>query len=337
MKKETKLAIFAILTIALAIWGYKYLKGFNILSKATTLYAIYDRVDGLRLSNPIYIKGLQVGLVAKIEQEDKDLRHIKVTMELNAKIKVPKNTRAELVTTSLMGGNAVNLVFEGNCEGSDCAQTGDYIEGVTKGMLASFATPDEVKLYMDELNKGLQRLLDTLTNRLSESKDLNNSVQDVRAILTNLRNTTGRLDNVMAASSGAIQGSLKNIESITANLKESNQQIKTILANAETLTTDLNKANISGLAADAQTTIKKLQSTLETSEKAIANLDAVLANLKSGDGAIPMLMNDPKFAENLKLTVNNLDLLLQDVRLHPERYRRILSKKKMPYEKPKDQ
>ena len=45
-----------------------------------------------------------------------------------------------------------------------------------------------------------------------------------------------------------------------------------------------------------------------------------------------MLLNDKEFAANLGVTIKNLDFLLRDLRLHPERYRRILSKKELKYE-----
>ena len=331
MRKETKIGIFAIVTIVLAVWGYQYLKGFNILNPKTTVYALYDRVDGLRFSTPIYINGLEVGLVASINQADKDLQSIRVTMEIDEDVHIPKDAVAEIVSTSLMGGTAVNLVFDSPCS-SNCVANGDYIKGVAKGMLASLASPDEFKAYMDELNHGLNGLLDTLSQRLSESGELNESVTDVRAILTNLHSTTGKLDHIMAGSASAIQGSLSNIESITGNLKASNEQIKTILANAEALTNDLKEANMGELAGEAKNTMQKLQATLATSEKAISNLESILTNVKDGNGVIGMLLNDPAFANEMQLTVKHLELLLQDIRLHPERYRRILSKKKLPYQ-----
>jgi phospholipid/cholesterol/gamma-HCH transport system substrate-binding protein len=330
MRKETKIGIFAIVTIALAIWGYKYLKGFNILSPKTTVYALYDRVDGLRQSTPIYINGLEVGLVANIRQAQKDLQSIRVTMEIDDEVKIPKDAVAEIVTTSLMGGTAINLVYDSPCS-EDCVANGDYIKGVARGMLASLATPDELKSYVDELNKGLKGVLDTLSERLSQSRELNESVTDVRAILTNLRSTTGKLDHIMTGSASAIEGSLTNIESITGNLKESNEQIKNILANAEALTNDLKGANMDELAGEAKKTMQKLQATLTTSEKAIGDLESILTNVKDGNGAIGMMLNDPAFANEMQLTVKHLELLLQDIRLHPERYRRILSKKYKPY------
>ena len=86
------------------------------------------------------------------------------------------------------------------------------------------------------------------------------------------------------------------------------------------------------LVGETKVTMKKLQTTLASSDKAITDLGAILENMKSGNGALPMLLNDKEFSTNLQTTVKNVDLLLRDIRLHPERYRRILSKKEMEYE-----
>ncbi len=335
MRKETKIGLFAILTIALAIWGYKYLRGFNVLANSTTLYSVYEKVDGLRISTPIRINGLQVGLVADFHQVDGDLNRIRVTLNLNKGISVPKDSKAELVSASLMGGSEIHLTYSGSCSGDECAQDGDYLEGITRSLIGSFTTPDEMRLYMEELNKGLGSVIDTLNSRLSQSKELNKSISDAKAILANLNSTTGRIDRLMAGSSSSIEGSLKNVESITGNLKDNNEKITTILANVEKLSNDLGKINMEDLGKDVQGTMKQLQTTLASSDKAINDLAALLKNLnEGGEGAVAMLLHDKEFADNLQLTVKNIDLLLEDLRLHPERYRRILSKKKMPYEAP---
>ncbi len=332
MRKESKIAIFAIITLALAIWGYKYLSGFNIFSPKLVVYASFERIDGLRISTPVYIHGMQVGLVAGFAQKEGDIQKITVEMNLDTDTKLPSDTKAELVSTGMMGGSAVNLVFDNPCSGDNCLGKGAHIPGIFKGMLASFATPDEVRTYVEELSKGLNTVLDTLSVRLSQSEAIQSSVRDARSILTNLRTTTDRLDKVMATSSGAIQNSLSHIESITGNLQQSNGQITSILANMDALSGDLKEADVKKLIAETRTTIEKLQGTLATSDQAIADLGNSLKKMNNGEGAFGMLLNDKEFAENLDQTFKNLDLLMRDLRLHPERYRRILSKKKMPYQ-----
>ena len=335
MRKETKIGLFAIITLALAIWGYEYLKGFNILAKKTTLYAVYKNVEGLRISTPIRINGLQVGLVSEFGQVENDLNKIEVTLIIDDGIRIPKNARAELVSASLMGGSEIHLKYFGNCAGNECAVEGDTLKGVSRSLIGSFTSPDEMRQYMDELSKGLSRVVDSLEYRLTESEELNKSVADARAILANLNSTTRRVDRLMAGSSSSIEGSLKNVESITDNLNKNNEKINTILANAEKLSNDLKEINMAELSKDVQKTMTQLQATLATSDKAISDLGALLKNLdEGGKGAVAMLLHDKTFAENLHQSVKNIDLLLEDIRLHPERYRRILSKKKMPYEPP---
>ncbi len=334
MRKETKIALFTIVTLALAIWGYKYLRGFNILNKNLTVIAEFENIEGLRVSTPVYIHGLQVGLVASFKQKDQNLDMIDVEMQLDPGVKIPETAVAEIVT-SVMAGSTVNLVFKGNCTGDACLQNNDRIPGVLKGVLSSLATPEEVKLYVEELSTGLNVLIDTIGKKLSESEELKNSAKDVQVILANLNSTTTRLDRLMANAAGPLEGTLKNFESVSGNLKASNEQIKTILANLDVLSEDLKKADISGLSGDVKKTMQKLQGTLASADGAIENLSAALNQLKAGgDGAIAMLLHDKAFAEKLQITVKDLDLLLQDIRLHPERYRRILSKKEMPYETP---
>lgn len=337
MRKETKIGIFTIVTILLAIWGFNFLRGFDLLASKTTLRAEYPSIDGLRISAPVRVNGLKVGLVADFKQMDNNINRLDVVMEIDKGVQIPKSAVAEIYTPSPMGGAEIRLVFEGNCSGADCAQDGDRLRGVNKGLLGSMATPDEFRVYVDELNDGLQKVLDTLNMRLAQSDEIQESVRDVRTILTNLKSTTGRLDRLMAGSSGSIEGSLKNVEAITANLKANNEKIATIMANAETLTTELKDAKMGELAGSARQSMDQMKATLASSDRAIKELEAVLKSINAGgDGAVAMLLHDKEFADNLQLTVKNLDLLMQDIRLHPERYRRILSKKKMPYEAPEN-
>lgn len=336
MRKETKIGLFAIITIALAIWGYQYLRGFNVLSKTTVLHAVYEDVTGLRISTPVRINGLQVGLVSDFEQEGSDMNKIKVTFNLNDGVRVPKDTKAELIG-SIMGGAEIYLTYTGNCSGPDCAQNNDYIQGVTRSMLGSYTTPEEISKYMSEVSTGLTTVLDSLNKRVEDSEEIQKSMNDAKAILANLNATTSRIDRLMAGSSSSIEGSLKNVEAITGNLKDNNEKISGIIANAEKLSEELKSINMAELSGDVQKTMTQLQTTLASSDKAINDLGTLLRSLnEGGEGAVAMLLHDKDFANNLQATVKDLDLLLEDIRLHPERYRRILSKKKMPYEAPKD-
>lgn len=336
MRRETKIGLLGIVTIILAIWGYQFLKGINVLSSATILYAEYEQVDALKLSTPVMINGFQVGLVSDIYQKKDALNTIVVEFNIDAETSLPKETTAEIVSAGIMGGQLINMVFSGNCSDSDCAQSGDYIKGVTKGVLSSLANPSELDAYMDVLDEGLKKIFESLSQKMTEgnSDGLTQTLNDVKDMAANLKSVSGRLDNLLASSSGSIKGTLQNLESLTDTLNTSSSEIKSLISNAEAFTADLKKADLSGTINEAKVTFDKLQTTLSNADKAVAELQNLLKSAKTGDGAIAMLLNDKEFANKLNVTLKDIDLLMQDIRLHPERYRRILSKKEMPYEAP---
>jgi len=67
-------------------------------------------------------------------------------------------------------------------------------------------------------------------------------------------------------------------------------------------------------------------------------LNATLARLEDGEGTMGKLLKSEELYDNLNRTVQNLDFLLQDVRLNPERYIKVsvFGKKSEQYSKPED-
>ena len=121
MKRETKIGLFTLVAIFVAIFGFKFLKGQDVFGRSDTLYATYDNVDYLTPSNPVMLNGFQVGIVTEILQNPANIAQFDVFFSLNEGIHLPKNTVAVIKTTGLMGGKAIELEFTGSCEGSNCA------------------------------------------------------------------------------------------------------------------------------------------------------------------------------------------------------------------------
>ena len=55
-----------ILGVVLLITGLNYLKGFNPLSKQIHLFAVYEKIEGLAVSNPVLVNGFKVGQVTNV-------------------------------------------------------------------------------------------------------------------------------------------------------------------------------------------------------------------------------------------------------------------------------
>ena len=336
MRRETKIGLLAIVSLSILIWGFMFLKGKNLLSNSQIFYAEYDYVDLLLPSNPVLLNGYQIGTVIDVYQNPDNIDKLVVEMDIKNGVKLPKGTVAEINTTSVMGGKAVIIKYSGTCDGDNCHQSGDFLIGKTQGMLSSMVPEEEVSNYLEIVKNGVEDLVDSLTASAGggEGGEVSQSLEDIQAIIANLRSTTTRLDRTMANSSGAIESSLLDMADIIRNLNEQNGRINNILANADTLTAQFVSSNINETIAEANLTIEQFQGTLEGVTKAVAELNLILGKVNTSDNTLGLLVNERELYDNLNVTLQNLELLLQDFRLNPKRYTRILSKKETPYEKP---
>ena len=97
-----------------------------------------------------------------------------------------------------------------------------------------------------------------------------------------------------------------NVESITNNLKISNEKVASIIGNTKKITDDLVTADFKNVIGDAQQTIKKLNN--------------LLVDASNGSGTLGKLIKDEKLYNELVETNSELQNLVNDIQVHPERY-----------------
>ena len=105
---------------------------------------------------------------------------------------------------------------------------------------------------------------------------------------------------------------------------EAQENLNNTLSNIDGLSSNLLKITDSIADANLGETIKSLQ-------LAISNFDNILLSIENGEGTIGKLLKDEELYNNLKGASKEMEELLKDIKLHPKRYFRILSKKEIPY------
>ncbi|MCB9283613.1 MAG: MCE family protein [Lewinellaceae bacterium] len=333
IRRETKIGILTFVAIAVLIWGFEFLKGRNILQTSQIFIAQYDNTDELKKSNPIQVRGFQVGIVKDVYLNPEDLTKIIVEMDVRRDVKVPEGTIAEINTTSMMGGRAIELVFPPQCLTGNCPPSGKYLEGRTQGFLNSMVGTENLDTYLSILETRLTQLTDTLISKFTENPSLEKSGKDVQSILANLNSVSGRIDRMLAASSESVEATLANAASVTGNLKESNERIRELIDNLASLSKDLKDQNVVG---NVNSTVDQLQGTLKEVNGAVDNLTTVLEKINQSEGTLGLLVNDKALYEQLNKTLTTVESLARDLRDNPKRYTTILSKKSKPYEEPKE-
>ena len=58
MSKEFKVGVIALIAGIILYVGFNFLKGIELFSNTNKFYVVYDRVNGLQVSNPVMLNGL---------------------------------------------------------------------------------------------------------------------------------------------------------------------------------------------------------------------------------------------------------------------------------------
>ena len=299
ISNETKVGVLAAIAITLLILGFNFLKGKNLLERKDTIYAVFPKVEALGPSDPIKINGLQVGLVAELEEKDANLSGVIVSLNITKKINIPVNSYA-IINANPLGSSTLNIVLG--------TSTSYVKEGDTLATHSGGGIIEDLKSSLsptvDRVN-GTLKSLDSLVEQVGVVLDPKTKA-NLQNVIANLATASGSLTSLLNAQNGALAASLNNMSAFTGNLKKNNDSINRIIGNVELMTKKF-------AALDLEKTLTKL-------EAAVDNLNITLNKVNKGDGSLGLLMNDPKLYNNLNATTNSLNILLQDVRLHPKRY-----------------
>jgi len=322
MSREIKVALLALVAIAVSYWGYNFIVGKNLLKDTNFYYVEYEDVAGLKTSTQVRINGVQVGRVGAVTNQLEEQK-VLVRLDLDPNIKIPKTTRALILTETFMGAKAVELRYAKYCTGPDCAKDGDYIQGEALGMLSSMVPKDEMSAYLKEISTTLEALVGTLNEQLlSEDAQgpIANSLRDLEQTMGNLRSSSGRLDNMLRKSGDEISGSIKDINTLTGTLAENNEAIGNILDNTDKFTSQLGEMDLKKTVTDLESTVAALKSTIETAETTFAGVNGVVDGIENGDGTLGKLFQDPDLYHEITTLSGRADSLLNDIQNRPYRY-----------------
>lgn len=332
IRNEVKIGILGLIALFLLIWGYYFLKGSNILTSNYTVTTGFNNVDGLAAGAPVTIKGYQVGAVTDLYIDKNNPAIIKVTLTLNKSAKIPKNAIANLVQPNIMSGKSVELKFEGACDGDNCLKRGDYIEGKVGSMLDMVT--EAAKPYIEKIDS-FRTVIEEIAK--AEEGGLRKSAEEIQATVSNLKVISDVMAVLLEKSTGNFVNTMDHLEAITANVRKNNEQITALMNNVTAITEQLKNANLDKTLAATKETIEKfgkvatdVSTVLGETNKLMAQLQ-ILTDLSKQEGLLAALVNDKKLLADVKKTIDEVYLLVEDIREHPERYRTVLSGKYKPY------
>jgi len=306
LNNETKVGLLAIVAILGLVLGFNFLKGKSLFSKTPVIYAVFEQLGSLQKSNEVKINGLPIGTVYDYKPSDKEISSIIVEIHLTRDINIPANSIA-FIDGALVGASYISIEKGG---AKSYLKSGDTINTrLDAGLMNNIKTQITPTITrVNETLDSLKLVIGSVNSILDPST--NNNLQTLIAQLTVSSANLAQLTN---AQSGALAQALNNMNAITGNLARSNDAISSSIRNVEVTTSNLANAPIQQTVAGLQDAVGALQSTIN-------ELKGTIAKVNSTDGSLGALLNDRKMYDNLNRTLLAMEILLDDVRVHPKRY-----------------
>ncbi|MDR1699397.1 MAG: MlaD family protein [Prevotellaceae bacterium] len=286
IKKEFKIGLLVVVSIALLFFGVNYLKGINIFSPTNSYKAEFEQISGLATAAPVTAKGYKIGQVHGISYDFSRQPSFTVEIIVEDGIKLPVGTQAVLYDSDVMGTKAIEIKFPETRTGA-FYKPGDTVQGtIAKGMMDKVS--DEVLPSISSSTLQLDSLLRAI-RVLAENAALQNSLGSLEQTMKNLENSTGDLNKII------------------------NSQVPVMLTGLQTTTANFEQISSSLKKIDFEKTVRSLNGTAE-------NLQTLTGKLSSGEGTLGLLLNDSTLYNNMNNTMNSADKLLIDFKQNPKRY-----------------
>jgi phospholipid/cholesterol/gamma-HCH transport system substrate-binding protein len=307
VSKYTKLGVLIVVSITILIWGLSYLKGNDVFKKSDDYHVIYSRIEGLSASNDVMLSGYKIGQVKNIQFLPDHSGRLLVTFSIDSSVKLPVNTVAQIVSSDLMGTRVIKINLG---SGQEFYANNDTIPGDVESDLKEQVSMQvlPIKNKAEELLGTLDSAITVLTVIFNEDarKNLSESFENINQTIFNIEKATADLQEVVASNKDNVSKIITNLDTITTTFSTSAEDFEKTLQNLSALSDTLAHLPVSPL----------LQNIFEATEK----INVVLAQLERKDNSAGMLLNDKQLYENLNLLTDNMNLLLNDIRVSPERY-----------------
>ncbi len=293
-KKAVTVGIFIFIGLAIFIAGILTLGGQKkTFEKKMAIRAIFIDVGGLQVGNNVWFSGVKVGTIKKINITGNAKVEVVMSIENKVHKYIKKDAKAKISSEGFIG-NKIVVIYDGSMQ-STMIEENDLL-AVEAGL-----NTDEILATFQENNKNL---LDITSDIKLLTKQISNGQGTIGKLLTD----ESLMRNIQAAVIGLKQASA-NAQQLTADISNYTSRLQS----KGSLTNDLVTDTV--IFSRMQATVLQLQQAATTANEvteniklASSNVKEVSNNLSNSKSPVGVLLNDQQAGENLKNTLENLQL-----------------------------
>ena len=308
LRSEFKVGVLVVAGIVLLVLGVNYLKGFNPFAQSSTYFAVYEDVSGLAVSNPVLINGFQVGQVRRIEFVAGGQGELIVEFEVeHPSLFFPINSVAKIHSSDLFGTKAIRI------EQGDSPLLAEPMDTLLVAVEDDIAAQvqkqiEPLQRKTTDLIKGVEKVIENIesifnseaTNKLPEA------LESVQRSVRSLERTAANLDSTVAENRSNFGRIMSNVSSLSTALNNSSDDLTNAIQNFSSLSDSL-----AGI---------EFAATMAKANDALTQVSSITARIAAGEGSLGKLVVSDSLHDGLVATNLELQLLLDDLQMHPWKY-----------------
>ena len=337
----SKLKVGVVMTLALSVlFATIFFAGSiqKIFSPRVKLKVQIHNVRGLREGAPVWVSGIEVGSVERINLNPTYGTVVTLSIDKKALGFLRKDSEASVLTMGLLGDKYIEL--SSGSPGAEPLKPRDMIKGtavvelqdIIEASASSIRKMTDVMTKLDNLFTKIETGQGTVAKFLTDPAIYNNlkeTTKTLAAILRDIENGKGTIRMLLDDPSlyNKLVSATSSLEELSTKIKESSGTFNKLIEDPSlynrmlSATSSIEKFSI--LLNQEHGTLRRLAedpNLYENLNKASQQLTLILEKIEAGEGVAGELITDKKFADDLRDTIIEIRGLTKDIRENPKKY-----------------
>ena len=323
-RNEVWVGSVIILSIAVAVAGSFWLRGYRLTQGTRTVDALVSGVGQLMDGASVRLRGVSIGRVSGIAVEP-DGTAVRIGLAINSDVQLPPDAAVLIAPESMFGDWSAEIVARSAHPRLDFFQTSD------PAVLPGFSIPDLSRLTAtaDQIAENLAVITDRVEVAFTEE-----TAENLRMVIENVGGVSEQLAALVDAQIGAVDDLVENVRTSTNEVARAASLATSTLGEVDRLLsggvvdsivgdTRVTAAEFRQLATELRVTTAGLGNTLRSADSTLARFERIGRELEAGEGTLAHLLADSTVALQTETVLRQLSLLLEDFRENPGRYVRL--------------
>jgi phospholipid/cholesterol/gamma-HCH transport system substrate-binding protein len=312
-RKNLIVGIFVTLGLFIFIMAiYLVGKKENLFGSPVTIAAIFEDVQGLREGDNVRMSGIDIGTVRSLSFMDDNRVYIEMNLAADQVMFVKEDSRVTIGSEGLMGSKVV-MIIPGTITAPPVSENDtlvtveqvdidDILIEVNKSSENIAIVSNELISITRKINRG-----DGIFGKIFTDTTLTQNLDDATRNISYITENLYRLSEQVSSGQGIV-GKLFADTSLTQEIGAAGQNIDEITNNLREITEKINKGEgVFGRMFTDTSLTKNLYLSSRNLQETSRSMMLLAERLNSDSSALNLLIDDPVFADSLKILLDRLN------------------------------